>query len=155
MCVVQGCVGLSVARTRMGGSVEVAPRFCTNPLRLTRRRSTSRERRKATPPLLPSKTLCLVAFLASVCVKQHCHVVFPPLSSCVWVYACVYFLRFSCSGRKRGRRRRDFERPGARPQLASTRERRSLLLVQSVCSGFFSFWRAGFPLDGSFTGVVG
>lgn len=35
------------------------------------------------------------------------------------------------------------------------RERRALPLVQSVGSGFFSFWRAGFPLDGSFTGVVG
>lgn len=146
MCVVQGCVGPSVARTRMGGSVEVAPRFCTNPLRLTRRRSTSRGRRKATPPLLPSKTLCLVAFLASVCVKQHCHVVFPPLSSCAWACACVYFLRFSCSGRKRGRRRRDFERPGARPQLASTRERGVHFPLYKVSAlDFFLFGEQVFP----------
>lgn len=132
------------------------PRFCTNPLRLTRRRSTSRGRGKAIPPLLPSKTLCLVAFLASVCVKQRFHVVFPPLSSCVCV--CVWgsplaFISFVFPAPEgSGEGGEEVLRPRARPQLASTREgeRRSCPLVQSVGSGFFFFFlRAGFPLDGS------
>lgn len=131
------------------------PRFCTNPLRLTRRRSTSRGRGKAIPPLLPSKTLCLVAFLASVCVKQRFHVVFPPLSSCVcvcvWVSACVYFLRFSCSGRKRGRWGRGFE---TQSQAAASFDERGREAFMSPCTKcrlwiFFFFLRAGFPLDGS------